>query len=771
MILIDKPTDINEIGGKAFALFNLKIKNTPSLRVVPASFFEQVKKDETQLDQLKKELVKTLKEGGMYAVRSSAIDEDSLDASFAGVHDSFLNIDKNEVFEHIFRVYESAFSARAMAYRNAKGLSSDGIKVAVIIQEMVNADFAGVAFTVNPITDNPDEIVISVTKGLGDKLVDGSVSGSTYVVNGGEVKVTGEDILNKKQLKSLLKMISEVIGKTQSFQDIEFAIKGNKTYFLQARSIAVYKGINPQERTLLIDNANIIESYFGVTSPLTYTFAKDVYRDVYTATLRLGKVREKILDALAPSLSEMLYSYEGKIYYNMKSWYHVNSVFPFRKSASYMENMMGVKSKTGQFKRVKMNLLDILKLGVQFIKKLRKLDELSDTFVENFNRIVQPYYGREITGTNDELFTLFKNIERDVVKEFTIPIINDCAVMIYFGLLKEKAKKYGVSQEELNGYISNQGDVESVGSAVDLIRLVEEIKADEEIEKDFRTLEAEALAEKYREGTKISKQLQEYRLIYGARVRDELKLETVSMIEDERLLYALVKENLSLEMKVSVPQKKVSPQYIKKLAEKTKKYIKNRERLRRYRTYVYSVVRNIFLAYGRNYVKAGRLEDVKDVFYLSKQEVFSGEGDFKAIVKARKAQEKLYQAKPVYNRVAFFGDTALPVKSATSGGGLKGIPSGNGVVKARVSLMNSREDKLEKGNIILTKRTDPGWIGLFPKASGLIVEHGSMLSHSFVVARELNLPAVVGVELATALIEDNALVTLDGLRGEITLED
>ena len=342
MILIDKPTDINEIGGKAFALFNLKIKNTPSLRVVPASFFEQVKKDETQLDQLKKELVKTLKEGGMYAVRSSAIDEDSLDASFAGVHDSFLNIDKNEVFEHIFRVYESAFSARAMAYRNAKGLSSDGIKIAVIIQEMVNADFAGVAVTVNPITDNPDEIVISVTKGLGDKLVDGSVSGSTYVVNGGEVKDTGEDILNKKQLKSLLKMISEVIGKTQSFQDIEFAIKGNKTYFLQARSIAVYKGLNPQERTLLIDNANIIESYFGVTSPLTYTFAKDVYRDVYTATLRLGKVREKILDALAPSLSEMLYSYEGKIYYNMKSWYHVNSVFPFRKSASYMENMMGV---------------------------------------------------------------------------------------------------------------------------------------------------------------------------------------------------------------------------------------------------------------------------------------------------------------------------------------------------------------------------------------------------------------------------------------------
>ncbi len=112
----------------------------------------------------------------------------------------------------------------------------------------------------------------------------------------------------------------------------------------------------------------------------------------------------------------------------------------------------------------------------------------------------------------------------------------------------------------------------------------------------------------------------------------------------------------------------------------------------------------------------------------------------------------------------------MPVKSGNAGNGLKGIPSGNGVVTAHVSLMDTPSDVLKQGNIILTKRTDPGWIGLFPKASGLIVEHGSMLSHSFVVARELNLPAVVGVEMATSLIEDGALVTLDGLKGEIIIE-
>ena len=78
---------------------------------------------------------------------------------------------------------------------------------------------------------------------------------------------------------------------------------------------------------------------------------------------------------------------------------------------------------------------------------------------------------------------------------------------------------------------------------------------------------------------------------------------------------------------------------------------------------------------------------------------------------------------------------------------------------------------MKEGNIILTKRTDPGWISLFPKASGLIVEHGSMLSHSFIVAREMNIPAVVGVQNATSLIKDNQTVTLNAIKGEITLED
>ena len=768
MILINKATSIEDIGGKAFALLSLNVRNTPPLFVVPSSYFE---KEEELNEQLKQELKSVLDGKTLYAVRSSAIDEDSGNASFAGIHRSFLNVSAADVYEHIQEVYKSAFSDVAIQYRKANGLDTDNIKIAVIIQEMVDADFAGVAFTVNPVTNNPDELVIAVTEGLGEKLVDGSVSGSTYTVNGKTVKVKGKDILSKKQLESILKTVREVVGKTDRFQDIEFALSGNKTFFLQARPITVYKGIDPHKRTLLIDNANIIESYFGVTSPLTFSFAKDVYRDVYTATLRYGKIRPKIINALSPSLCQMLYMHEGKIYYNMKSWYHVTSIFPFKSSTSYMENMMGVRSGTDDFKRVKMNVFDMLSLGVAFLDKLRRIDLLSDRFEENFNRIVKPHYGREISGNNDELYELFKTIENDIVKEFAVPIVNDCAVMIYFGMLRERAKKLGISPEELNKYISNQGDVKSVGSASELIKLTERIKADAQMKEDFEKLGAEELSERYYDDSPLSEALKDYMLSYGARVRDELKLETVTMIEEPQMLFRLIKDSLNTEHRTASYDDVVVPKKISKLAEKTKKFIKNRERLRLKRTYIYSVVRNIFLAYGRNYCADGRIDSPRDIFYLTKNEIFSGDGDFRALIAVRKAEEEQNIKKPTYNRVAFYGDIALPIQQGKQGEGLCGIPSGNGVVCANVSLMRTAGDHLAQGNIILTERTDPGWITLFPKASGLIVERGSMLSHSFVVARELNLPAVVGVENATAVIPDGALVTLDGLKGEITVED
>lgn len=774
-VLTDVLKDVGEIGGKAYNLLKLQIKNTPRLYVCPASYFRRAKTEPSLCCALEEDIQKTLSDIKLYAVRSSAIDEDSAADSFAGVHESFLNVRKRDVFNFIGKVYESAFTERAMAYRKTRGLSTENIEIAVVIQEMVDAEYAGVINTINPVTDNPDEIVISVACGLGDKIVDGSESGTVYIVNHGNVKRRGEDILSEKILFKIVRLAEEVAAKTDRFQDIEFAYSRGKAWFLQARAITTYGSINPHERELLLDNSNIIESFFGVVSPLTFTFAKDIYRDVYCAALKKGRVRGKTVRSLEPYLAEMLYYYDGRVYYNMNSWYRGVSVFPVKKSAAYLDNMIGVRSKSQGLGRVKMNIFGLAKLGVLFLHYLRHIEELAADFEEKFEKTVMPYYGKKLSGTDEQLRAIARNLE-SITDGFVVPIINDIAVMYYFGRLGERAESLGVSAEELNGYISNRGDVLSAGSASALVEIVEKIRLNGEYLKDFENLDADGLYEKYRSGTPLSESLRSYIMAYGARVPDELKLETVTMIEDEKILYRMLKDNLMFKDNLCAEPQKTPrsaakpPEKLRRLAEKTKRHIKIRERLRLKRTYLYSVVRNIFLAFGENYFNEGRIDDARDIFYLTKQEALSGEGDFKKLVRERKLEEESYKNRPVHDRIVFFGGRALPVKSGKAGGGLRGIPSGGGVVRAKVSLMRSPSDRLEKGNIILAERTDPGWISLFPSASGLIVEHGSMLSHSFVVARELNLPAVVGVEHATTLIPDGAYVLLDGISGEVKIE-
>lgn len=772
MLLINHSLDIAKVGGKAYHLEKTGIKNTPKFFVCPTDVFSNFNEDIK--NELKKDIESLFSDKKKYAVRSSGVDEDSDNHSFAGIHDSFLNVSKENILEKIELVYKSAFSERAILYRKQNGLSTENIRIAVIVQEMINADFAGVINTINPITNNPDEIMISVVEGLGESLVDGTNDSTDYFVNGKNIKVKGPDILSKKQIKNIVKLAHEVQDKYDHFQDIEYAVKGNKVYFLQTRDITPYKHINSKERINFIDNSNIIESYYGVTSPLTFSFVRDAYRDVYTATLKAGHTRQKIIDNLAPSLANMLTCYEGKIYYNMKNWYRLTSIFSFTKSTDYMEDMMGVKSSSDDFKKVKMNLFDIIKLGVIFLHKLTHIEQLSDEFEEKFNKTVAPYYGQKIYGHKEKLVQIYNDIRDIMLPLFTTPIINDVAVMITFGSLKEAVNKLKVENktEILNAAISSNGSVKSVGSAKELIKIHTYIRSQKGLKEDFEKLSADELYKKYHhKGTYLFTIIQKYIYDYGSRVVNELKLETVTMIENPRMIYEYLKNDIVGDSAEENYSNVKLPASIKRKAKKAQKYIKNRERLRLKRTYIFSVVRNIFLTLGREFYRENYISDPRDIFYLTKEEAFdiNPNVDYKAIVEKRKAEEKEFEEKPYYDRIVFYKDAVLPVMS-NNGSTLNGI--GNGFkYTGRIQIMNSYKDELIPGSIILTKRTDPGWISLFPKAGGLIVEHGSMLSHSFVVAREMKLPAIVGVSNATSVIKDGDIVTIDGIKGEITIEN
>mgnify|MGYP000985113289 FL=1 len=317
--------DRNLVGGKAYNLLRIKDVRCPRFFVLDTAFFVRANTAADIKEYIRSELKKKVSAKKLYAVRSSAIDEDSSDNSFAGIMESYLNVNSLVLVDRVLDCYNSACSDRAMQYRQKKGLNEHKLG-AVIIQEMVNADYAGVIFTINPINNNPDEMLISAVCGLGDKMVSGETNSSDYVISSGKVTVRNEDILPRKVLWHLYSLALNVESQCHHFQDIEFAVKNNKVYFLQSRDITVYSGIEVHSIKKVLDNANIIESFSGVTLPLTVTFAKEMYYNVYRESLKQGKVPKKLLDNLENTFKNMLDVYEGRIYYNLNNWIYYFSI-------------------------------------------------------------------------------------------------------------------------------------------------------------------------------------------------------------------------------------------------------------------------------------------------------------------------------------------------------------------------------------------------------------------------------------------------------------
>ena len=200
------------------------------------------------------------------AVRSSATAEDLPDASFAGQQDTYLNMKgADEVVNAVQRCFASLFTPRAVFYREQKGFDHFDVALAAVVQKMVNADKAGVLFTVNPINHNYDEMVIEGAWGLGEGVVSGTVSPDTYIVGkDGKIKdvyvatketmfvkdedgitkeiATPEDLKNKRVLSDdeLLKLLDKGLVIEKHYNrpmDIEWAIENDEVYMLQARPI------------------------------------------------------------------------------------------------------------------------------------------------------------------------------------------------------------------------------------------------------------------------------------------------------------------------------------------------------------------------------------------------------------------------------------------------------------------------------------------------------------------------------------------------------
>lgn len=882
------PQTIKYLGGKALGLHELKSIGitVPPWVTITASLFKHICETDNQLrDRLNLENIPPLEKAGQVrdylknipldsvsqdiltgvwnkisaggkrplAVRSSAADEDSRTLSFAGQMDTFLNNRSFDGFlEAVRGCWASVFAERAVLYRIQNGIDPWAARIAVVAQQMVESEISGVIFTANPLTGNTREMLISSTWGLGEGLVSGALDADTFILdkNGEAVKteiaekkqcviykqeggtgITEVDparqsiaSLNKHQLNQLYRMALKVQKFKTIPMDIEFAAADNKIYLLQARPITNLKKYAGKDDFNVWDNSNIVESYSGVTTPLTFSFIRKAYFAVYCQFCETIGIDSKAVFKNRHVLENMLGLIEGRVYYNLLNWYRLVSLMPgFKYNRRFMEQMMGLQVikdfeigqvSSGRWEKYFIQLPRLLKVSCKMILAHLRLEKKIAEFQMDF-KIIYSHYARldYSTLTSLEMLLVYRALEDEILWKWKAPITNDFEAMIFYGLLKNLTVKWGLDPQGVlqNDLLCGEGGIKSTQVTTQLFYIAQAIENDAKLKSAFLEVSPEEALSRLRNDksfSAVNERFENYLKEYGVRCINEMKLESIP-IKDNPVFCMSVLQNYLRNRVLDPAAQEKHERAIRQRAEavlreklknqmvfwvipklsiyrwvlnNARRAIKNRENQRFCRTEAYSLIRTIIRAIGKLWQDKGIIEKTDDIFYLEIEEVwafFEGTStcvDLKGLIALRKKEFAVYLTTDPDDHIETYGEvySANPFKKEAAEVGLdniiKGLGCCAGIVEKDVLVVLKPDTNLKlNGEIMAAKQTDPGWVVLFPSVSGLIIEKGSMLSHSAIVAREMGIPAVVGVKNATKILNSGDRVLLNGAEGTIEI--
>ena len=746
-----------------------------------------------------------------FAVRSNFSAEDGGEHSFAGQFLTRLNVKREKVQEAVQEVFDSYAGSldykekanrgkeeycptkrgkaeqRKTEQEKAEQKKVESSVETVLIQEMLFPEKSGVLFTKNP-KGILSEMVVALGQGLGDKVVEDQENVLTYHYFPGEClyqEGQGTGLaLDEEELKTLFTLGERIEQLFQKPMDIEFAIEKGKLYILQAREITTLDMHLPVR---ILDNSNISESFPGICLPLSESFAGEMYSGIFTSLGRrfLGKK----VSSYEELFQRMVGGFSGRMYYEISSWYDILRLLPFsRKIIPVWQGMLGVsneeisfsKKKPGFFLKCRITLL----FCYYFIVSQRKMQELDKFFQERYAS-----YSKRVDEEEEaqELYRIFLEMKEDILREWDITLMND---MVSFISTHLYGKKTAFSLETM---------------------------------KPVRALSAlKAVARKHGlDSEEYRREKKKYISAYGDRIEGELKLETRTYRSNEELLDRWILDALETEKtdysekdceetsRMEKPsEQKQRKSFLYRLAESS---CNNREISRLHRTRCFGLMRRIVDKIGEKTIGF-------DVYYLSldelKEFLFSGK-DFSLKIAREKELRKAYEKLPVLSRVKLLGKVdrdplageirVLSYESFKEKGNIEGQiekPEKDGMlgntghirqmekagkkdkeagnVKTRVffgrgvskgifrgevlkikSLQEIRVAEA-KGKILLSYSTDPGWFPYLDMASGLITERGSLLSHSAILARELEKPAVVNIPNIMEELQSGDIVEIDG---------
>lgn len=692
-----------------------------------------------------------------FAVRSTFAAEDSAAHSFAGQFETLLNVPRAEVPDAIHRVRES-YAAGYAAYAKAHGLpeAAPDAPAPVLVQEMVDADMAGVLFTANP-TGQLNEIVIVVGAGLGSAVVEDRADTTTYYYNkddalyyfeqSGDAPLLPEATLDR--LVALGRAVEALFGAPT---DVEYAVRDSEVWLLQARPITTLPG----GQTIVLDSSNIVESYPELTLPLSQSFVKEIYYRIFKSLLLEVTHESPIVEALDGEIRDMVDMANGRVYYRISSWYGVLRLMPFsRFFIRVWQQMLGVENPTvtATERRVPISVkatlgFELLRCVLQTPKRMDALCEFYDAYAAKLDARLSAVLADDTQPKTPRLLAIYNSMLEDILARWHVTLINDVYAFLFTYLAGKRGK----------AALADVRDLESMQPVRHMLALVDTARARGMDSDAYRAAKAAFIE------------------TYGDRCLGELKLETHTYRTHPALVDAFVRARLD----APTQPPKAAPAPAKRregfFVRKAKTGIRNRERSRMDRTRMFGTIRAIFRAVGQELYAAGRIDDPEDVFCIPIPALEADAADLRGIVAEKKAAYAMYAELPAFSRLVFNGVIVnkrvqnAQTERLRGSDTLTGVSAALGRVTAEALVVTNPDLSLDtRGKILVTRSTDPGWVFLIENAAGIIAEKGSLLSHTAIITRELGKPSMVNVREACTRIRTGDLVELDSSAGTIKI--
>lgn len=778
------------------------------------------------------------------SVRSSTValrageGEDSARDAFAGMSDSFLYVGREGVLDAVRACWASAFGAEALAYHRARGTDPAEVAVAVGVQRMVFGRRSFVLFTCDPTTGARDP-VLAAGLGIGEGVVQERVPVDHWFTDRatGEVTarttrkhlrmeqdpdrpgagpvllpVAGEEAdrpaLTDEQVHRITALghrVEELFGAPQ---DIEGTVTGDgAVHLLQSRPVVLER-----QRQRLWSNANITESYPGTTTALTYSYARQFYREIFTDFYRRVGIPESAIDRHRSDLDGMIGLLHGSVYYSLSAWYRLHRLSPlFPLWRPHWERMMGLARSSPDSRPDRLGLRPgqlpgLAVAAARFLVLAARHDRHVADFDAWWERTAAPareeLRAADPLGRVDRLATLW----REAGAHWGVTLVNDLLLTLTAGATTALFARW--LPDEPDGLESDLlcGDEENRSATIlmSLVHLAEHARTRPELLREMERDPAEQVWARIadgRHGEDTARLFDDHVRAHGDRGLHELKLEVPNPRQrPEQLLRAVAgharagvtvrglraqegatRERAEARLRAALAGRPLRRAALTALLARQRRLVAYRENSRYSRGELFGLAKQAYASLGEELARRGVLASAGDVVHLTQEEVaghFDGTGvtaDLRVLADLRRAEHEAEHAElPMhFATVGPVGD-ALPVAGpAATGGGLAGLGSSGGVVRGTARLVLDPLQPVEptEDMILIARETDPGWIFLMLGARGIVVERGTMLSHTAITGRKFGIPTIVSLPHATRRIPDGARIEMNGATGEVTVLD